>query len=106
MAEREGAEIVKGDAALERAALLLEESGLPGGLLSLRKVIEAGHVKETGYVWITQEEETNHVFKQIGRQILSSFTFSNLVLRAGIHILWTICIIYSAFDSNLLLYGK
>ncbi|KAL2650984.1 hypothetical protein R1flu_019112 [Riccia fluitans] len=66
---REGADIYEGEVALEKAASLLEDSGLPGGLLPLKNVIEAGHVKETGYVWIRQEEEIEHVFKQVGRPV-------------------------------------
>ncbi|BBN16004.1 hypothetical protein MPTK1_7g02720 [Marchantia polymorpha subsp. ruderalis] len=69
MAEREGAVIRKGNDALECAIKLLEEVGLPGGLLPLKNVIESGHVKETGYVWITQEEEINHVFKLANKQV-------------------------------------
>ncbi|CAM6110469.1 unnamed protein product [Calypogeia fissa] len=69
MAEREGAVMYYGDEALEKAVELLEEVGLPGGLLPLENVIESGYVKETGYVWIKQKKNVTHVFEKAGKQV-------------------------------------
>lgn len=69
MAEREGACMYYGDQALARAVELLEEVGLPGGLLPLENVVESGHVIDTGYVWIKQKKDVSHTFKKAGKQV-------------------------------------
>jgi hypothetical protein len=65
----EGARVETGPESLEEAMKLIEEFGLPGGLLPLENVVECGYVKETGYVWITQKKAIQHVFKKISKQV-------------------------------------
>lgn len=58
MAEKEGAVVKTGhDAGMKLAVSLLEEFGLPLGLLPLADVSEVGFVKATGYMWITQKNK-------------------------------------------------
>ncbi|KAI9379702.1 hypothetical protein POPTR_017G133300v4 [Populus trichocarpa] len=45
------------------AISLLEEFGLPLGLLPLADVIEVGFVSSTGYMWIVQKKKVEHNFK-------------------------------------------
>ncbi|KAI5059395.1 hypothetical protein GOP47_0025714 [Adiantum capillus-veneris] len=69
-AEREGARVWKGhDEALKKAVSLLEEIGLPGGLLPLVDVDEIGYVEATGYMWITQKKKIEHEFKLAGKLV-------------------------------------
>lgn len=63
-AEKQGARVWTGhEDCLKQAVSLLEEYGLPTGLLPLVDVMEIGFVKETGYMWITQKQEVQHEFK-------------------------------------------
>ncbi|KAJ8549486.1 hypothetical protein K7X08_033193 [Anisodus acutangulus] len=70
MAEKEGAIVKKGhEEGLKMAVSLLEEFGLPMGLLPLADVIEVGFVKNTGYMWILQNKKVEHKFKIISKQV-------------------------------------
>ncbi|KAJ3695208.1 hypothetical protein LUZ60_000585 [Juncus effusus] len=70
MAEKEGAIVTKGhDESLKLAFSILEEFGLPTGLLPLTNVIESGYVKETGYFWIIQENKLDHYFTKIRKYV-------------------------------------
>jgi len=67
---RAKAEIYVGDAAgQEKTRLLLEETGLPSGLLPLRDIIECGYVEETGFVWLKQRRKVDHYFAKAGRHV-------------------------------------
>lgn len=67
---RAKAEIYHGDAAgQEKTRLLLQETGLPSGLLPLRDIIECGYVEETGFVWLKQRRKVDHYFAKAGRHV-------------------------------------
>lgn len=70
MAEKEGGVAKKGHAeGIRLATSLLEEFGLPGGLLPLADVIEVGYVKESGYMWILQKKKVEHNFKMVSKLV-------------------------------------
>ncbi|XP_015958058.1 uncharacterized protein LOC107482173 [Arachis duranensis] len=70
MAEKEGAIVGKGhEEGMKMAISLLEESGLPLGLLPLADVIEVGYVRSTGYMWILQKKKVEHNFKLISKLV-------------------------------------
>ncbi|KAL7087558.1 hypothetical protein ACP275_13G074600 [Erythranthe tilingii] len=70
MAEKQGAIVKKGhEEGLKMATSLLEEFGLPLGLLALANVIEVGFVRATGYMWIVQEKKVEHDFKMISKLV-------------------------------------
>ncbi|XP_044496464.1 uncharacterized protein LOC123218875 [Mangifera indica] len=70
MAEKEGGVVKKGHAeGIRLATSLLEEFGLPGGLLPLADVIEVGYVKESGYMWILQKKKVEHNFKMVSKLV-------------------------------------
>ncbi|EYU45015.1 hypothetical protein ABFS82_13G067500 [Erythranthe guttata] len=70
MAEKQGAIVKKGhEEGLKMATSLLEEFGLPLGLLPLANVIEVGFVRATGYMWIMQEKKVEHDFKMISKLV-------------------------------------
>ncbi|KAM0054625.1 hypothetical protein Hdeb2414_s0006g00196941 [Helianthus debilis subsp. tardiflorus] len=54
---------------LKFAVSILEEHGLPLGLLPLANVIEVGFVKTTGYMWILQAKKVEHEFKLIKKLV-------------------------------------
>ncbi|CAN6329441.1 unnamed protein product [Urochloa humidicola] len=67
---RAKAEIYVGDAAgQEKTRFLLEETGLPSGLLPLKDIIECGYVEETGFVWLKQRRKVDHYFAKAGRHV-------------------------------------
>ncbi|XP_062204726.1 uncharacterized protein LOC133906753 [Phragmites australis] len=67
---RAKAEVYVGDAAgQEKTQLLLEETGLPSGLLPLKDIIECGYVEETGFVWLKQRRKVDHYFAKAGRHV-------------------------------------
>ncbi|XP_077219012.1 uncharacterized protein LOC143853163 [Tasmannia lanceolata] len=64
------AEIYYGDElGQEKSKFLLQEVGLPRGLLPLEDIIECGYVKETGFVWLKQKKKKEHTFDKIGRLV-------------------------------------
>jgi len=70
MAEKEGGVVKKGqEEGLKLAVSLLQEFELPEGLLPLQDVVEVGHVKGTGYMWIVQKKKVEHDFKMIKKLV-------------------------------------
>ncbi|KAK6132608.1 hypothetical protein DH2020_033710 [Rehmannia glutinosa] len=71
MAEKQGGIVKRGhDEALKTAVSLLEEFGLPLGLLSpLADVLEIGFVRATGYMWIVQQKKVEHDFNTINKSV-------------------------------------
>ena len=70
MAEKEGGVVKKGHGeGIKMAVSLLEEFGLPMGLLPLADVIEVGFVRSTGYMWIVQKKKVEHSFKVISKLV-------------------------------------
>ncbi|OMO76255.1 hypothetical protein CCACVL1_15808 [Corchorus capsularis] len=70
MAEKEGGIVKKGhDEGIKMATALLEEFGLPAGLLPIADVIEVGFVRNTGYMWISQKKKVEHNFKMISKLV-------------------------------------
>ncbi|XP_073112200.1 uncharacterized protein [Elaeis guineensis] len=53
----------------EKSKSLLQEVGLPRGLLTLKDIIECGHVEETGFVWLKQKKKTEHRFEKYDPEI-------------------------------------
>ncbi|KAK4349378.1 hypothetical protein RND71_032133 [Anisodus tanguticus] len=48
---------------------LLEHINMPKGLLPLDDLIEVGHNKQTGFVWLKQKKAKEHRFKKIGKLV-------------------------------------
>ncbi|XVE51456.1 hypothetical protein DITRI_Ditri02bG0042200 [Diplodiscus trichospermus] len=70
MAEKEGGIVKQGhDEGMKMAIALLEEFGLPAGLLPLEEVIEVGFERNTGYMWIVQKKKVEHNFKMISKLV-------------------------------------
>ncbi|PSS33580.1 Protein of unknown function DUF538 protein [Actinidia chinensis var. chinensis] len=70
MAEKEGGIVKNGhEEGLKMAISILEEFGLPLGLLPLADVVEVGFVKATGYMWIVQNKNVEHKFKMISKLV-------------------------------------
>ncbi|KAK7335446.1 hypothetical protein VNO80_27289 [Phaseolus coccineus] len=70
MAEKEGGVVKKGhEEGLKFALSLLQEFELPEGLLPLQDVIEVGHARGTGYMWIVQKKKVEHEFKKIKKLV-------------------------------------
>ncbi|RLN29328.1 uncharacterized protein C2845_PM05G28660 [Panicum miliaceum] len=85
MAEREGAVVKKGhEEGLKMAVALMEEFGLPLGLLPLEDVIEVGFVRDTGYMWISQRKKVEHQFKKISKQVSYDVEITAYVKPKGI----------------------
>ncbi|XP_047328042.1 uncharacterized protein LOC124931583 [Impatiens glandulifera] len=53
----------------EKSKFLLNEVGLPTGLLPLKDMIECGYIKETGFVWMKQKKKIEHKFEKIGKLV-------------------------------------
>nr|CAB3462334.1 unnamed protein product [Digitaria exilis] len=67
---RAKAEIYLGDeAGQHKTRFLLQETGLPSGLLPLKDIIECGYVEETGFVWLKQRKKVDHYFAKAGRHV-------------------------------------
>ncbi|KAF8667600.1 hypothetical protein HU200_052802 [Digitaria exilis] len=67
---RAKAEIYVGDeAGQQKTRFLLQETGLPSGLLPLKDIIECGYVEETGFVWLKQRKKVDHYFAKAGRHV-------------------------------------
>ncbi|XP_022760731.1 uncharacterized protein LOC111306954 [Durio zibethinus] len=64
------AEVYYGDETCrEKFTLLLEEKGLPNGLLALQDIQECGYVKDTGFVWLRHKKKRD------------SYKFQDVVIR-------------------------
>nr|ACG48397.1 hypothetical protein [Zea mays] len=84
-AEKEGAVVTKGhDEGMKAAAALLEEFGLPPGLLPLEDVTEVGFVRATGYFWLAQRKKVEHRFRKIGKQVSYDVDIAGYVRPRGI----------------------
>ncbi|GKU91146.1 hypothetical protein SLEP1_g5059 [Rubroshorea leprosula] len=57
------------DKCQEKTKFLLQEVGMPNGLLPLRDIEECGYVKETGFVWLKQKKSITHKFEKIGKLV-------------------------------------
>lgn len=80
MAEKEGAVVKTGHGeGLKLAVSLLEEFGLPLGLLPLAEVVEVGFVRATGYMWIIQKKKVEHNFKLISKLVSYSAEITGYV---------------------------
>ena len=68
---RERAEVVTGDAACRKKSIeLLEELGLPKGLLPMEDIQEFGYNRETGFMWLVQgKKKVEHTFKKIKQTV-------------------------------------
>eukprot|EP01018_Ginkgo_biloba_P024177 Gb_40920 [translate_table: standard] len=67
---RAGAEVYHGSEMCKQKALqLLEEMGLPRGLLPLHGLEECGYVKATGFVWLKRKKKLEHRFKTTGKLV-------------------------------------
>ncbi|KAE8710528.1 hypothetical protein F3Y22_tig00110321pilonHSYRG00334 [Hibiscus syriacus] len=53
----------------EKSKFLLEEIGMPRGLLPLKDIEECGYVKDTGFVWLKQKKSITHKFEKIGKLV-------------------------------------
>ncbi|KAJ8620520.1 hypothetical protein MRB53_029049 [Persea americana] len=64
------AEVYYGDEICkEKSKFLLQEAGLPRGLLPLEDIIECGYVEETGFVWLKQKKKKDHNFDKVARHV-------------------------------------
>ena len=70
-ANREGAEIYTGDDLCRQKSIdLLEELGLPSGLLPMDgNVEELGINRQTGFLWVRQKKALNYTFRKAGRLV-------------------------------------
>ena len=70
-ANREGAEIYTGDDLCRQKSIdLLEELGLPRGLLPMDgNVEELGINRQTGFLWVRQKKALNYTFRKAGRLV-------------------------------------
>lgn len=68
---RAGAEIVSGDGVSRKKSIeLLEELGLPKGLLPLEDIEEFGYNRDTGFMWLVQrKKKIDHTFKKIKQTV-------------------------------------
>lgn len=84
MAEKEGGIVKKGnEEGMKMAISLLEEFGLPLGLLPLRDVIEVGFVRNTGYMWILQKKKIEHNFKTVSKLVSYATEIHGYIRRVG-----------------------
>ncbi|KAJ3691872.1 hypothetical protein LUZ61_000035 [Rhynchospora tenuis] len=64
------AEVYHGDEICrDKSRELLEEVGLPRGLLPLHDIVECGFIEETGFVWLRQKNKIEHYFPKAGRRV-------------------------------------
>ncbi|XP_028764887.1 uncharacterized protein LOC114722934 [Neltuma alba] len=67
---RDNAEIYHGeDLCKHKSRELLDEICLPKGLLPLDDIIEVGHNRSTGFVWLKQKQRKEHRFEAIRRTV-------------------------------------
>ncbi|KAG1342089.1 hypothetical protein COCNU_05G003180 [Cocos nucifera] len=67
---REGAEVHRGDDLCKKKSIqLLEELGLPKGLLPLENVEEFGYNHVAGFMWLVQKKKKEHTFKKIKQTV-------------------------------------
>ncbi|KAF8772442.1 hypothetical protein HU200_005769 [Digitaria exilis] len=68
---RSGAEVVTGDAICKKKSIdLLEELGLPKGLLPMEDIKEFGYNRATGFMWLVQKKnKIEHTFRKIKQTV-------------------------------------
>ncbi|KAG1366902.1 hypothetical protein COCNU_13G006920 [Cocos nucifera] len=67
---REGAEVYRGnDICKKKSVHLLEELGLPKGLLPLVDIEEFGYNRTAGFMWLIQKKKKEHTFKKIKQTV-------------------------------------
>ncbi|KAL6959215.1 hypothetical protein U1Q18_042111 [Sarracenia purpurea var. burkii] len=67
---RDNAEVYRGDALCkQKMCELLDKISMPKGLLPLDDLVELGHNRSTGFVWLTQKKKKDHTFRLIGRKV-------------------------------------
>ncbi|XP_037428320.1 uncharacterized protein LOC119294183 [Triticum dicoccoides] len=68
---RVGAEIFRGDDAMckKKCVEVLEELGLPTGLLPLEEMEEFGYNPAAGFMWLLQRKKTEHTFKKVKQTV-------------------------------------
>ncbi|XP_054794018.1 uncharacterized protein LOC129307305 [Prosopis cineraria] len=67
----DNAEVYHGeDLCKQKSRELLGEICLPEGLLPLNDIIEVGHNRSTGFVWLKQKKRNEHRFEAIRRTVL------------------------------------
>ncbi|XP_066372891.1 uncharacterized protein At5g01610-like [Miscanthus floridulus] len=68
---RAGTHVITGDAACRKKSIeLLEELGLPKGLLPMEDIQEFGYNRETGFMWLVQgKKKVEHTFKKIKQTV-------------------------------------
>ncbi|CAL9193035.1 unnamed protein product [Musa hybrid cultivar] len=66
-----GAEVYHGDHALcsKKSVQLLQELGLPKGLLPLEGIEEFGYNRAAGFMWLLQKKKKEHTFKKIKQHV-------------------------------------
>ena len=68
--QRQGAEIFNGGSTCkQKANEILSTMNLPKGLLPLDNMTEIGYNKSTGYIWIKMNNNVQHQFKAIGKNV-------------------------------------
>ncbi|GLJ17730.1 hypothetical protein SUGI_0309480 [Cryptomeria japonica] len=66
-AAKEGAEVYHGEENCKQKVLqVLQEAGLPRGLFPLDNIVECGHVRDTGFVWLKRPKKIEYRFKTTG----------------------------------------
>ncbi|XP_042422933.1 uncharacterized protein LOC122010455 [Zingiber officinale] len=71
---KDGAEVYSGAAVCrEKMVEVLQELGLPKGLLPLEDLLEMGYNRDLGFMWLTQRKKKEHMFKEI-KQLVSYAT--------------------------------
>ncbi|XP_066393127.1 uncharacterized protein [Miscanthus floridulus] len=68
---RAGAQVFTGDAACRKKSVeLLEELGLPRGVLPMEDIQEFGYNCDTGFMWLVQgKKKVEHTFKKIKQTV-------------------------------------
>ncbi|CAM0873909.1 unnamed protein product [Alopecurus aequalis] len=68
---RGGAEIVKGNDKIckKKSVEVLEELGLPTGLLPLEDIQEFGYNRDAGFIWLVQKKKKEHTFKKVKQTV-------------------------------------
>ncbi|KAM3262319.1 hypothetical protein ACQJBY_052800 [Aegilops geniculata] len=68
---RVGAEVFRGDDAVckKKCVEVLEELGLPTGLLPLEEMEEFGYNRAAGFMWLLQRKKTEHTFQKVKQTV-------------------------------------
>ena len=68
---RAGAEVHKAnDICKKKTVELLEEVGLPKGLFPMDNIEEVGHNCESGFVWMLQKKNNEHMFNNLNQIVI------------------------------------